>query len=370
MTKRTAEHQITKDDKEVPSDDDQTEQNDVGFSRADPAVLKGRKIVKVRRDETTGKPIITSNPFGNVSLTSSKPAVFGATASFSGFGSAASSSTDKNESANSTGFSGFVFGTKDADASKSTNTPSFGFATAQGFGEVNNATASTETEATQPTVALPENYQHQSGEEGEEVLLEVRCKTYRWGISTSSNQTTKDAPAEHSVPPSEMALGVSKSQDSNKDNDASNNSEAKKPDWHEVGTGPIRVLKNTSRVRLVQRRESQPNGSATKVLVNLMLYRESHTTMPSEKHVKITTLHEKKTEIVLCKFKLAAEASEFKANIDEIIANAKSMEDGTNESTGHVGLKEEDSSQKDESVQKADPSVDDSKAEVDETKDS
>jgi hypothetical protein len=114
--------------------------------------------------------------------------------------------------------------------------------------------------------------------------------------------------------------------------------------WHEVGTGPLRVLRNamTHTCRLVQRREVTPNGPATKVLINLPVWKESTVQQPSEKHVQFLTLKqntkatgmttngatastESLTETILFKFRLAEEAEELLALLREQLAQATSM---------------------------------------------
>ncbi|KAL7575789.1 hypothetical protein ACA910_003117 [Epithemia clementina (nom. ined.)] len=196
---------------------------------------------------------------------------------------------------------------------------------------------------------LPTDYQIQSGEENEIVLLECRCKTHRWGPSVSTTTDSTDGPASSSlasaaVPPTESSLSIKtdapggndstlstakrdakevQSGDSgnqaedDKDENKSNGKYAAEenvtsttnPDmrWHEVGVGPLRVLQSaktqkedscekltsdgnqqSSSVRLVQRRQVH-TSSATKVLLNQRLFSESTITQPTDRHVKFTT---------------------------------------------------------------------------------
>jgi hypothetical protein len=133
--------------------------------------------------------------------------------------------------------------------------------------------------------------------------------------------------------------------------------------WQELGIGPLRVLQkaipslvykateiatssgNSStasngeldlprcqhtsyqsrRVRLVQRRESAPNGPATKVILNVPLWKESTVTKSSERHVSLTTLSESgHGETFLFKFKTGGEAKVFCSKIADFIAITKS----------------------------------------------
>jgi len=79
--------------------------------------------------------------------------------------------------------------------------------------------------------------------------------------------------------------------------------------WIEVGLGPLKVLKNlqTKRVRLVQRRETSPNGPATKVILNALVVTDRRSmTKASEKHVRVVT----SIDTFLFKFKSAKEAND------------------------------------------------------------
>jgi hypothetical protein len=109
--------------------------------------------------------------------------------------------------------------------------------------------------------------------------------------------------------------------------------------WQEVGTGPLRLLgravdfnaSSVSQCRLVQRRESTPNGPATKVILNVPLWRETSIQRPSEKHVQITTLVYESTdtataepETFLFKLKTTSEAAQLQGKLDELVKTAKS----------------------------------------------
>ena len=183
------------------------------------------------------------------------------------------------------------------------------------------------------TALLPTDYQPQSGEENEIVLIECRCKTHRWGpamTADSKDEATSASLASAAVPPTESSLTKKNEPSSletasttanNHENDQSGCSgksiregddESKSHQlsstscdmtWHEVGVGPLRVLQpvketptgqnqgdktQPSSVRLVQRRQVH-TSQATKVLLNQRLFSESTVSQPSDRHVKFTT---------------------------------------------------------------------------------
>jgi hypothetical protein len=276
----------------------------------------------------------------------------------------------------------------------------------------------------------PDEYQATSGEEDEVVLFEKRCRTHRWGpkkavqeeeqhqqqekvlsvpasalyTSTSVNMNGStastsgdDAAVATTTETAATATGADTATangnaDASCDKDATEATKAATSDsteeksastapaagaWHDVGTGPLRVLRNalTHTCRLVQRREVTPNGNATKVLINLPVWKESTVTCPSEKHVQFLTLNtntasstttssttngaatataaESLTDTLLFKCKLAEEAEELAAILRQQLAQAKSMyNSGAEDATGA-----------DTSKPSADGDADDQKAE-------
>ena len=266
--------------------------------------------------------------------------------------------------------------------------------------------------------AMADDYQVTSGEEDEKVLFEKRCRTHRWGtVPTATHDADQHMKEEKvlSVPPSASYTMLQQNNasssgddvvatatettatDTAKDTGAANGHEngdtSTKEDasttdttkaattsdspeaassstaaaaaaatavvvgtWHEVGIGPLRVLRNatTHTCRLVQRRETTPNGPATKVLINLTLWKESTVKQPSDKHVQFMTLNtsstattgtatdsstygeavaESLTETILFKFKLAEEASDLATVLQQQLAQAKSMLGGEDTAT-------------------------------------
>ena len=354
----------------------------------------------------------TNNPFASVALqakttttkessssssSSEKPsAIFGSTAGFSGFGAVSTnngngfgtvkSNNNSNpptlsfgtakgfgslsaaSNNNNTGFSGFANTTKtetstdEKDKDKSTdkesstknptdNTPSTSTSTTTAtatftFAPSSNTTPKKTEETT--AVLLPTDYKLQSGEENEQILMEVRCKTHRWApdddAQHSKQMTTQqdNNNANESVPPTQLSFNNAKDDASKHDTTTtSTESEAKsnketqsakentdkpakkstststseavsdaappKMSWHEVGVGPLRVLQTkptnkssdststseklskSSTMRLVQRRQVDPSAAVTKVLLNVHVWKESTISQPSEKHVQFTS---------------------------------------------------------------------------------
>jgi hypothetical protein len=173
-------------------------------------------------------------------------------------------------------------------------------------------------------VQLPTDYELISGEESEKMLLEMRCRTYRW----APHQVVSDlaaAPAL-SVPPSgssgfssDSKLGPSAA--ANRAGGDSNGPGAASVDpdqqptckWHEAGIGPLRILWDPASdgLRLVQRRESTINGPATKVVWNVKLWKESTVARPGDKHVQISSiLGNGQTVLVLCKCATVSQATD------------------------------------------------------------
>jgi hypothetical protein len=142
-----------------------------------------------------------------------------------------------------------------------------------------------------------------NGEEGEQCVLQLRAKLFRLGTKdeisskehnlapvstaeTRNEDTNKErAQIEKS---NDITLSESKATelctDSKKVNDldqkANHVESTPKTEWIEVGTGPLRVLKPSQSAsqdvklvpRIVMRRESQPGGQGTKLILNESLH--------------------------------------------------------------------------------------------------
>ena len=319
---------------------------------------------------------IAPSGFGAAS-SSTTGSVFGSSSGFSGFGTAAKISTGG-------GFGGFVSTNSGASAKMvSTDKPLFGSATggATPFsfagmkpktdGDATNSSSPAAPASSTPAVVLPDadHVDLKTGEEDEVNLLSLRGKSYKWvlvngddasksltnGSATKDGETkdtnkasegpdaVKPSPAAHpSVAPStafeKSSTATSSSGDGDK-KDASKDADvtAKDPSepqhrWTELGIGPIKLLQKpgetetSKRVRLVQRRESSPNGPATKVILNIPVWKESTCRKNADKHVSVTTLSESgAADTYLFKFKVAEEASQFQYTLKGAIDTAKSV---------------------------------------------
>jgi hypothetical protein len=197
--------------------------------------------------------------------------------------------------------------------------------------------------------------------------LETRSKSFTWVLededaSTTPKHHTTASEAAPSVPPSanfdnKEETNQEKEGENAKDNDSldhknkesSSSTETKnKTDtqtaaststfinspeppqfrWQELGVGPVKLLQtvgNPEKIRLVQRRESTPNGPATKVILNVPIWKESRSNQSSEKHVRLTTFETGDSMIThLFKFKTTDEASMFHHQLQAVIGTSKS----------------------------------------------
>ena len=266
----------------------------------------------------------------------------------SGFGATASSekSASSEEKSKTIGFgSSNFFG--DAGASSSTNGSS-GFTFAFANKKKDPATPDNNdgddndedndgggTSSNLPIVKLPDRVELTTGEEDEEHIHEVRCKSYKWadakdskvdanGVDNESKQLNGSS-ATPSVKPSENFLNKVSSDDT-EDGDGSKPAK-KKGDWHELGVGPLKILLNstTGKYRLVQRRESTPNGNAHKVILNLPVWREMRCMRQGDKNLTIITLGpDGQQEKYALKFKESLQAMTFENEMSIRVPMAKS----------------------------------------------
>lgn len=313
MSKRGAERQLTKDDYE--KEDEETAPAS-GHAIASDEVLQKRRIVKAKRPVAPQEPKENKNPFGGVVLTADPPKLFGST--FKGFGEAASAASSgfgaaKDKPAFSFGTakesSGFSFGSSSTSKEGFGSGAGFAFkgfesTAGSGFGSTKTTTLDFAAPAPPPAAAesiLPDDYQVTSGEEDEQLLWDVRCKSYRWN----------------------------------------------KTEWVEAGIGPLKVLEHpTNGVRLVQRRESTPRGPATKVIQNLRI--EANTAVSQT---------EKTVCVGLVNFKMGqvAQAQELRKIVQDAIDKAKQGEGN--------GKSEEKADEKPAGEQPGDKPADDKPAE-------
>jgi hypothetical protein len=371
--KRVAERQITKDDGDNDSQQDDTEeQPSMGFQKADEETLKKRRIVKAKRTGQATKPngedeAPKTNPFAKLASSSS---VFGSGFKSSGFG-ANNTSGGFGFGNSGGGFSvGSGFGAK-SQAANSITASVFG----SGFSGTSSESASTAFGATSSSSkpeahAFPDEMELKTGEEDEVCVLEVRAKTHQF---VEKHQVQSDAATKQdsapSVPPSSSNTTAAKEKDEKsgqkesdttmsaeqdettkekpKESQEETNQDAeskegkkeeqkpkasskKHQDWQELGIGPLRILrKSKGHSRVVQRRESAPGGAGTKLLINAPLSKESQVTRPSDQHVRFTTIEPSgKAAIYLFKFKLKAEANRLENVLKTELANAASLVDG------------------------------------------
>ena len=203
-------------------------------------------------------------------------------------------------------------------------------------------------------MVLPDQVELANGEEQELNLHEARCKTFKWvpdvldedpddteGRPSSSTTTTtpKEAappsvPSSNSFqvgPPKDAKEDNAKDKTSSADNNATSDTTAAPFRWQEIGVGPLKLLQddesNPPKYRLVQRRESTPNGPATKVLLNLPIYRESKASLKQgqENYLSFCTIGpDGVTETYLWKFKEVAHARQFSRALQGVLVFAKS----------------------------------------------
>jgi NUP50 (Nucleoporin 50 kDa) len=300
---------------------------------------------------------------GASAASTAKSSVFGGLAGFSGFAAAAA-----NTAAGSGG--GFTFGkpggTTDLAAEASSKpSPSSKENKESGEGEGNGGgAAAEEVDPAVPEKAspqpkqgpqLPTEYELVSGEESEKILLELRCRTYRWGpqqLESDNHKAGSDSKATAgailSVPPSSSSSAFAKdespSKETGEENKASSSAlgtshaDASQPacKWHEAGIGPLRILLNptSNALRLVQRRESTINGPATKVVWNVSLWKESVVKPLGDRHVQISSfLGRGQPVLILCKCATPTNAADLLALLESRVPNLRSAEATATEAT-------------------------------------
>ena len=301
--KRSADRQITKDDREEETEDVPPPE---GMPRADEEAMKKRRIVKVARNEDgavikLAVPSNKDNPLASVQLVAEKKEGFGFGSTSSGFGGGfGSAAAGFGTFGTSSGFKGFG----EVAASSST-----------GFGSSGLASNAEE----KPTEEiLPTSYDVKSGEEDEEVLFTVRCKSYRFGEKTEPVATTPAEAEGPSVPSSEGAIQAT----------TESTLEEPKKQWIEVGVGPLKLLHRDGMYRIVQRRQTADTDPVTKLLHNIRLYRESTITQPGEKQVQVSSAP---SPLVTFKCGTAANASQLFAKLQSAVEAAKVPEEKAEE---------------------------------------
>lgn len=238
-----------------------------------------------------------------------------------------------------------------------------------------NEISTTEKKVNTAATQLPLNVQLMTGEEDEIIIFSERCKSYvlqnedKTETPASVNDAT-DGKANPSVKPStefQTAILSSKSEKDekletpetkakeDKINDSTENAnengggedgkikeelitsggntkiEGETPEqhrWQELGVGPIKILRSrtkSDRLRLVQRRESSKNGPATKVILNVPLWKESSCTRQDQQNLTLKTFENGKVSTYLFKFKENNQAAYFQHHVLDIIPEAREI---------------------------------------------
>ncbi|GAX15589.1 hypothetical protein FisN_3Hh059 [Fistulifera solaris] len=322
----------------------------------------------------------SSNPFASIQLTStggSSTSVFGASTGFRGFGSLSNNDNDASGHSifgASSGFQGFGsvasangFGSATtapstfggfASLSSSTPSSSFTFGTSKG----NDATApanslpaeednddniptldaSVNNTPSIPVVNLPDDYVLESGEEEYKLELELRCKSYRWMKKAPVTETQQETSAP-SVPSTELFTKSNTEKETAKDiaDNAANKHEGEgatsskeQHTWVEQGVGPVRILQipnATDRfARLTQRRQAEEGGKPTKVLINLLIGRESTADPHTDKVVRVSSVEFSdegtKPVLYLFRFKDNDLMTKFLGCLSKVIPQTKSFQ--------------------------------------------
>jgi len=282
-----------------------------------------------------------SSGFGNGSSS------FGSGGGFAGVGTAGKSSGFGSGST-----AGFVFGSKSSSNGGSTSL--FGSPAASGitFSLSSKADTVKKDVANTKTPKLPDKVDLKTGEEDEEEIHSGRCKSFEWvlekssGATTSSangsndsdgkNSPTKTNPSVQSSTQFQAAISSKKDDGDEKDSKsastengaAASNASAETHRWSELGIGPVKILrskKNPERLRLVQRRESSKNGPATKVILNIPLWRESTCVRDRQalQYMRLKTMKEGKMCQYSLKFKENSDAGYFHHYLTDLIPSAR-----------------------------------------------
>jgi len=303
----------------------------------------------------------------------------------SGFGAAAALSS----SATGGTTSGFGFG------SSSSASPTAGATSKSLFGSVgassitfslskktDNGKDSAASSKEAVAAALPDKVDLKTGEEGEEEIHSGRCKSFEWVLGTdddSADDTNDHGETKNktnlSVQSStqfQAAISTTKSKAAGNDDDNDQSDAAKgdksspsedaamnqekngegtsaaaastKPSseeaasmqfrWMELGIGPVKILRsksNPERLRLVQRRESSKMGPATKVILNVPLWRESTCERDRQalQYLRLKTMKEGKMCQYSLKFKESSDAGFFHHHLMDHIPQARKCFDET-----------------------------------------
>jgi len=282
-----------------------------------------------------------SSGFGNGS------SGFGSGGGFAGVGTAGKSSGFGSGST-----TGFVFGSKSSSNGGSKSL--FGSPAASGITfslSSKTADAGKKDANNIKTTKLPDKVDLKTGEEDEEEIHSGRCKSFEWVLEKSSGATTTSAngtdggdgknspiktnPSVQSSTQFQAAISSKKDDGDEKDtrsscteNGAAASTAAEKHRWSELGIGPVKILRSKKypeRLRLVQRRESSKNGPATKVILNIPLWRESTCVRDRQalQYMRLKTMKEGKMCQYSLKFKENSDAGYFHHYLTDLIPSAR-----------------------------------------------
>jgi len=316
------------------------------------------------------------------SSTGSGSSGFGGGGGFAGVGNIGKSSGFGSSGIAGT-TSGFVFGSSSSTASGGSTKSLFGNAGASGASfslskesDTKKDSTSTNTFGSATSTKLPDKVDLKTGEEDEDAIHTGRCRSYVWVVEDDDEKNSDSAgsnddgdsgknKANPSVQSStQFQAAISTASSSNKDKkenggvkgDKSDSSPARedgteatasankssdedvKHRWKKLGVGPVKILRsksNPGRLRLVQRQESNKGGSASTLILNVPLWKES--TCERDKQAQ-TYLHLKTMkEGEICQynfqFKESADAGSFHHHLSEHIPRARQCFDETAAST-------------------------------------
>jgi len=221
-----------------------------------------------------------------------------------------------------------------------------------------------------------------TGEEDEEAIHSGRCKSYEWVLDDkingadgsdmnsdklSSNKNKANLSVKSStqfqaaITSSKPSNGTSDDNDQSDDakrttdnGEGANSASATTPQngssvdaaacnsttatakhrWVELGIGPVKILRSKSkpeRLRVVQRRESSKMGPATKVILNIPLWREStcERDRQAQQYLRLKTMKDGKMCQYSLKFKENADAGYFHHHLADYIPLARQCFDKT-----------------------------------------
>ena len=267
--------------------------------------------------------------------------------------------------------SGFVFGSKPSANGESGPSKSL-FGNADESSNVkfslSSSKSSDKNKNEVETTKLPDKVDLKTGEEDEEEIHSGRCKSFEWvveeeeennggtdgitvdgnGVGDGKGSPTKTNPSVQSSTQFQATISSSMTNGDGDQKQKDNGSNSKKGAtiekstadssksmaapvehrWMELGIGPVKILRsksNPERLRLVQRRESSKMGPATKVILNIPLWKESSSERDRQalQYLRLTTIKDGKMCKYSLKFKENSEAGYFHHHLTDLIPLAR-----------------------------------------------